>query len=299
MRLTRMRIRFGTLLGVGLAALLAGCSARAAYQLPPITPAPMPVAEPGRFVWFELITDDPEAAQAFYSGLFGWEFAEPEEDVPYTLISSGGVPVAGMAALPPKEDPNEDDDEVPPRPAAWLPTMAVPDMDAQLRPIFNEGGMLQLGPLQVEGRGRLAIAVDPGGAMVALLQPVEGAPPESDQVPGRFLWAELWAEKPAQAIAFYEDWVGYRAVPAGRSEGPSYHLFAKGRTPRAGLAEIPVRGIKPNWLPYVQVADLEAAITQAQQLGGRLLLRDEDAAILLDPVDAAIGIQEWSGGAGG
>jgi predicted enzyme related to lactoylglutathione lyase len=173
--------------------------------------------------------------------------------------------------------------------------MVVPDLAAQLAPLSSRGGLLHLGPLQVQGRGRMAVASDPGGAMLILLQPSEGAPPESDHEPGRWLWVELWADKPQKEIDFYGRWVGYRAIEVEGSQAPSYHLLARGRTARAGLAEIPVRGVKPNWLPYVEVADVDEAITLAQQLGGRLFARDDDAAILIDPAGAAIGIQEWHG----
>ena len=35
----------------------------------------------GNPIWFALLTPDPDGAKAFYSGLFGWEWA----DVDYTL----------------------------------------------------------------------------------------------------------------------------------------------------------------------------------------------------------------------
>jgi uncharacterized protein len=304
-------------LGVALviAALAAGCTARATYQLPPVTPAPTAVSEPGRFVWFELVTGDAEAAKTFYGGLFGWEFSDDEEaGIEYAVITHRGAPIGGIATIDAEgakdiaqsdeeeeDEESEDEEEVvesPARgPAAWLATMAVPDIDAQLRPLFREGGILHFGPLQIQGRGRMAIASDPGGAMLALVQFTDGAPPESDLEPGRWLWVELWAEKPKDAIEFYDQWVGYRAAPVKGSQAPSYAVFFKGSAPRAGLAEIPIRQVKPNWLPYVQVSDIDETITRAQQLGARLFARDDDAAILIDPLGAAIGVQEWHGGA--
>jgi uncharacterized protein len=39
--------------------------------------------------WFEVGSDDPEAAQRFYGTLFGWTFAkDPDEAVPYHIIST-------------------------------------------------------------------------------------------------------------------------------------------------------------------------------------------------------------------
>ena len=300
-----MRTPRSVLVVVGLAAsaLVAGCSARANYRLPPITQAPTPVTEPGRFVWFELVTDDAAAAEAFYGGLFGWQFSEdPDSGVDYRTITHGGVPIGGIAAVPKREEDESEEEGVrkqPPAAAAWLATMAVPDLDAQLAPLALQGGLLHLGPLQVEGRGRMAVASDPGGAMIVLLQPSDGAPPESGHEPGRWIWVELWAEKPAREVDFYNRWVGYRAVEVKTPSAPAYRVFVRGTTPRAGLAEIPIRNVKPNWLPYVQVADVKAAVDHALQLGARLFARDDDAAVLIDPTGAAIGIQEWHGGISG
>ncbi|MGN9841653.1 VOC family protein [Nonomuraea sp. H19] len=40
--------------------------------------------------WFEVATDDPEGAQQFYGGLFGWTFASDEGPIDYRLISYPG-----------------------------------------------------------------------------------------------------------------------------------------------------------------------------------------------------------------
>jgi predicted enzyme related to lactoylglutathione lyase len=40
--------------------------------------------------WFEVATDDPEGAQEFYGGLFGWTFAGDEGPIDYRMISYPG-----------------------------------------------------------------------------------------------------------------------------------------------------------------------------------------------------------------
>src|SRR6478736_3375820 len=52
---------------------------------------------PGRPIWIELFTPDPDAAQAFYGDLFGWtsEDAGPEYGG-YRLLLRDGAPVAGL-----------------------------------------------------------------------------------------------------------------------------------------------------------------------------------------------------------
>ncbi|SEG40980.1 hypothetical protein SAMN05444920_102918 [Nonomuraea solani] len=49
--------------------------------------------------WFEVATDDPEDAQRFYGGLFGWTFAAGEEGpVDYRMIGHPGAeqPAGGL-----------------------------------------------------------------------------------------------------------------------------------------------------------------------------------------------------------
>ncbi len=50
----------------------------------------------GDFVWFELITPDPDAAERFYKPLFGWTSADSGLDgVDYRYCSSPDSLVAG------------------------------------------------------------------------------------------------------------------------------------------------------------------------------------------------------------
>jgi uncharacterized protein len=59
---------------------------------------------PNTLAWFEVATDDPDAAVAFYTDLFGWTFepfANPEEaGIDYRVASQqdGGPPFGGILA---------------------------------------------------------------------------------------------------------------------------------------------------------------------------------------------------------
>ncbi|MFI7615115.1 VOC family protein [Nonomuraea terrae] len=48
--------------------------------------------------WFEVASDDPEGAQRFYGGLFGWTFERAEGPIDYRLVGRPGVghPVGGL-----------------------------------------------------------------------------------------------------------------------------------------------------------------------------------------------------------
>jgi len=55
----------------------------------------------GRICWYELLSSDPDASQAFYSALVGWTpQQETVEGRPYTLWMNGPHPIGGLLALP-------------------------------------------------------------------------------------------------------------------------------------------------------------------------------------------------------
>lgn len=59
---------------------------------------------PNTLAWFEVATDDPDTASAFYSDLFGWSFspfADPETtgmDYRVATIPGSDVPFGGIVA---------------------------------------------------------------------------------------------------------------------------------------------------------------------------------------------------------
>jgi len=55
----------------------------------------------GRFVWYELMTTDMEAAKAFYAGVVGWGTQDASmPGMPYTLFTAGTASVSGVMDLP-------------------------------------------------------------------------------------------------------------------------------------------------------------------------------------------------------
>ena len=55
----------------------------------------------GRFVWYELMTSDPSAAQSFYMQLTGWTTKAGDiGDQPYTEWVNGGTSIGGVVPLP-------------------------------------------------------------------------------------------------------------------------------------------------------------------------------------------------------
>jgi predicted enzyme related to lactoylglutathione lyase len=124
----------------------------------------MTMAEHGTFYWNELNTRDPKGACAFYAEALGWVFeAMPMPDSTYYVAKSGGKPVAGVFEM---KGPQFDG--VPPH---WFAYIAVDDVDARVAKAMKLGASLKRPNFDVPGVGRIAIVVEPGGAVVGWMTP--------------------------------------------------------------------------------------------------------------------------------
>ena len=57
----------------------------------------------GKFVWYDVMTSDSKAAEAFYRSVIGWD--AKDSGMPnggYTLLSAGAIMVAGLMPIPPE-----------------------------------------------------------------------------------------------------------------------------------------------------------------------------------------------------
>jgi predicted enzyme related to lactoylglutathione lyase len=87
--------------------------------------------------WIDVEQPDLEAAQAFYSGLFDWNFRDAgpaDAAAPYVVAELDGQPVAGLAAA-----------SNPSRPT-WNTYVAVDDIDRVARKVRTAGGQVLAGP---------------------------------------------------------------------------------------------------------------------------------------------------------
>lgn len=88
---------------------------------------------------------------------------------------------------------------------------------------------------------------------------------------GDFLWYELVTEDAAAAADFYGPILGWKTREAGM--GPeSYRIFGAGENDVGGMMDIPTEakagGMRPIWLGYVTVDDVDAAAAKIVADGG-------------------------------
>ena len=286
-----------TISAKALGLVLCGAVAMAgAADFPPLSDT-TPSGEhfPGKFIWADLFTPDPAAAQAFYTGLFGWEATTIERTTTsgtthsYIVMANGGEPVAGLAHLSSRMQ-----DAVHGR---WVGYVSVPDVAKALAAATAAGGRVLFPAKDLPRRGTQAIFVDPESAELGVLHSSSGDPGEYTPDAGDWTWAQLFARDPAAEGRFYASVAGWEVLPDTRGDRPNVFILASGGYSRASVAPLPPRPkATPAWLLFVRVADVKAAAAKAISLGGRVLVAPSDTpteywrAVIADPTGAVIGL---------
>lgn len=258
---------------------------------------------PGDFIWYELITPDADAAQTFYGQLLGWTIRGSDTPgMDYRLAATAESDVAGIMLSPPDN----------PMPPSWLGYVCVEDVDAMVQSIRDGGGAVHMEPWDIPGVGRMAFVADPQGALFYVMKgAVEGGESLSFSYdkprPGHVAWNELATSDPAAALPFYTQRFGW--VKDGEMDmGPmgQYEFIRHaGRAPEgapmgAGMlgAVYPKMPDDPqsHWLFYFRVADVDAAVAQIEESGGRIhqppteIPGGEFSLIGVDPQGAFFGL---------
>lgn len=118
---------------------------------------------PGLPAWHEVMTRDPEQADAFYTAVLGYGVLNPPDGPEgYALFTVDQRPVAGRLVMPADLFA-----QVGPR---WMAYFVSPDVDGAAARVPELGGIVAAPPMDTP-TGRLAAVVDPSGAMFTLLRP--------------------------------------------------------------------------------------------------------------------------------
>lgn len=249
--------------------------------------------EPGRFVWYDLMTKDVKTAEQFYGTLLGWHFETTKRgDRPYVLARLGSNPVAGLV----------DVSSMPDAGPQWLSFMSVADVDKSVEMVRSNGGKVLIEPREVASIARAAVITDPQGAPLGLAQlhrEIRGVVDPSNLVLRRFFWQEYLAADAGKAIDFYKRLADFQSTISDTRLGVEYHVLRKSR-PRAGLFQLPESSdVLPNWLPYVLVEDPAAVAARVPALGGRILVpaaperRNGSLVVIADPGGAPLALQKF------
>ena len=176
----------------------------------------------------------------------------------------------------------------------WTPYFQTADADTTAKTVEQAGGTVRIAPDDVFTKGRMAGFTDPGGAEFAVWQP--GTTKGLDLVTenGSLAWFELHVPDPEAVRPFYRAVFDWKIEDILFGDMP-YLLLSTSEGENAALGGVkPLQaGDRPHWLPYFEVADCDASVVRARELGGELVAPAADIegvgrfAVVSDPTARA------------
>jgi predicted enzyme related to lactoylglutathione lyase len=223
----------------------------------------------GKFIWYDVMTNETKAGASFYSDVIGWgaqEHVMPDNRT-YTVFSKGPVMVAGLMAIP---EPMRAQGARP----CWSGYVAVDDVDIDAARVKAAGGAIQREPTDIPNVGRFAVVSDPGGAVFLLFTPNTQEQPKAvaPMTPGHVGWHELYAGNLDREFAFYSrlfGWTKDRAVDLGPAG--TYQTFATDGTPCGAMMTRCAQVSRPCWNYYIAVDSVAVAAERTTSRGGQVL----------------------------
>ena len=249
----------------------------------------------GSICWVELATSDPTAAQEFYGALLGWDYEDGHEDGEfiYSMIRLGHEHVAGMLQL----RPHQMEAHLPP---LWSPFVCVEDAYATTQQCLSLGAQVLAGPQPVFNSGVMAALADPDGVWFSLWQPKTLKGFQVLKEPNSYLWADRYALNAPEDAEFYKAAFDWDLDDVSSPDNPGYYMFSQ--TVGGGIDEwdrylAGVLQLRPGqsaslpyWNVYFQVADLDASLQNALDLGGEQL-----RPVVENAMGRLVGIQDPQG----
>jgi predicted enzyme related to lactoylglutathione lyase len=261
---------------------------------------------PGVPCWIDTSQPDPEAAVAFYSGLFGWEF---KDAMPaggnYFIARLRGGDVAAVGSQPEGGPPT----------AVWNTYILVESADEAAAKVLDAGGRVVMDPFDVMDAGRMAVFTDPEGAAFCVWQAKEHKGARIVNEHGSLNFNGLNTRDAAGAKSFYGSVFGWETLNLGGGAEmwrlPGYGDYLEQSNPGLrkqmaesgapeGFADVvatinPIADDQPevpaHWSVTFAVDDADATAKRAAELGGRVVVQPFDApwvrmTVIADPQGA-------------
>jgi predicted enzyme related to lactoylglutathione lyase len=226
----------------------------------------------GDFIWYELMTPDPEGAKAFYDAVVGWEIGPGVAEYQgYRMIGRTDGGNAG-GVLPITDEMREHGA----RPT-WLGYLHVDDVDGTVKAAEAAGGKVLMPPMGIPNVGRTALITDPQGAPFYVMKPTPPAdsPNAASDVfsptePQRVAWNELNTSDPEAARSFYGEQFGWTSddfMPMGEL---GEYRFWKHHGVQLGAVCGLMGQARPKWRFYFRVPSIAKAKETVEAKGGTI-----------------------------
>jgi uncharacterized protein len=218
------------------------------------------------FIWYELMTNDVKAAEAFYKKVVGWTTEAWPGDHPYVIVKVGDMGVGGLMPLPEEAAKMG-------QPPAWVGYIHSADVDKQVKDIVKAGGKVHRESADIPEVGRFAVVADPQGATFMLLKPEgEDRPQPTGFTPGRVGWRELYTSDWEKGFDFYAKQFGWeRGEAMDMGAMGKYQLFNINGEQAGGIMNKPAEIPMPMWGYYFNVEQIDAAAERVKSAGGKVV----------------------------
>jgi hypothetical protein len=226
----------------------------------------------GAYIWYELMSPDPEGSKAFYDAVVGWNISEGEAAYNgYRMIGRSDGGFAG-GVLPLTAEMQQHGA----RPT-WLGYIYVDDVDQKAAAIEQAGGKALMPATDIPNVGRIAMVADPQGAPFYIMKPIPPAndpnaqsdvfSPDSEQ---RVSWNELSTSDPVAARKFYVDQFGWGTDEFMDMGEMGEYRFIERDGSRIGALCGVMQGQHPKWRYYIRVPSIAKAKATAEAKGGSI-----------------------------
>ncbi|HKS98395.1 MAG TPA: VOC family protein [Rugosimonospora sp.] len=230
--------------------------------------------------WAALASADPAGAVAFYSALFGWQYADG-------VFRLGDSACAGLvlATTPGPE-------------AGWLTYVSTEDIAGTTAAVATAGGTVVCPPAPAPPGGLAALYADSSGAVFAGWQRQTFAGAQVVNEPGTMLWNEVAVRDASLAEGFYATVFGWSTRPAAAVPGLARMEWEVAGREVAGL--ITMNGgyppdVRPHWRTVFEVDNVAETVRRCEALGGLVVSGPRDADMgsygyLQDPQGTTFGV---------
>ena len=220
----------------------------------------------GDFVWYELLTSDPDKAAAFYKKVVGLDAKDSGMDGYWLFEAPGGGQVGGMMKI-------DDDMAANGARPAWFGYVHVDDVDAAAQTIKDKSGAIHIEPRDIPDVGRFAMGADPAGAPFYVMKTKDDDTSQSfsaSHAKGHVGWNELGTPDIDKALSFYGAVCGWSAGERMEMDQGPYQMIQHGDGAIGGMMD-PGDAMPPFWNYYFWSDGVEAAIGRTKDAGGQLM----------------------------
>lgn len=218
-------------------------------------------------IWYELLTNDAKASQAFYENVIGWKLVPPPPDDPkhYWTIDAATAHVGGMMQL---TDAMRSQGAKP----TWLVYFGVEDVDSTVKEATELGAKVLMPAFDIPNVGRFAMLADPQGNPFYVMR---GGMDETSTAyermgMGKCNWNELSTPDPTLGMAFYQKLFGWKYPDKMDMPGGEAYTFIHVGDGAIGATMKTPPGAPSGWNFYFRTPDIDATIEKIKAAGGKV-----------------------------